>query len=295
MPHLRKMQIFVKLVEAGQITLAAQQLSLSKSTVSQSLSDLEKYLGLQLVKRNSRTLKLTESGQTYYKDCLRILADISASEDRVRDEAMGVAGSIRITASISFGSYILAPILVRFMAANPDITVQLLMSDQQADLITEGIDMALRVGELKDSGLLARKVGRGRMMMCAAPSFLERHGTPVSLGDLTEFECLRYTPQLHWILTERGVAHRFEPKGRMSMDSGETLRELAIAGQGLAYMPYIIAARAIREGKLVEIMRNHTQESLDIHLVRAAERHCPLRVMKLMHFITDDLKRGPSI
>lgn len=295
MSDLRRMKIFVQLVDAGQITLAAEQLSLSKSTVSQSLSDLEKYLGLQLVKRTSRTLKLTESGQIYYEDCRRILASVTTAEDRVRNDAMGVRGVIRMTASISFGSYVLTPILVRFMAKNPDISVQLVMSDQEADLVTEGIDLAFRVGELKDSGLLARKVGRGRMMMCASPRFIRRNGEPASVEALKTFECLRYTPMPYWNLTENGTAHRFEPKGRMSVDSGETLRELAIAGQGIAYMPYIIAARSIRQARLIEIMQSHTTESLDIYLVRAAERHCPLRVLKLMEFIADDLKRGPSI
>lgn len=294
MDQLRSMEVFVKLVDSGQFTQAAKQLSLSKSTVSQSISELERYLGLQLVKRNSRTLSLTEAGQAYYTDCVRILDDITLSEDRVRGEARAIMGTIRMTAPVSFGTYVLTPILGRFMADNPDISVNMILGEKRLDLVSEGIDLALRVGSMADSRLLARKIGDAKMVLCAAPSYLAQRGTPSKVSDLDHHELLAYSRSLTWRLCEGGVEVEIEPKGRVKTNNGENLREFTISGLGVVYMPNVIAASALEDGRLVQIMREHTSRPIDIHLVRPAGRHTPMRIKKLMNFIIADFKsKGP--
>ncbi|WP_427453143.1 LysR family transcriptional regulator [Litorimonas sp. WD9-15] len=294
MDQLRRMEVFVKLVNSGQFTQAAKQLSLSKSTVSHSIAELERYLGLQLVKRNSRTLSLTKAGQVYYEDCVRILDEINLSEDRVRGEARAITGSIRMTAPISFGTYVLTPILGRFMADNPDISVNMMLAEKRLDLISEGIDLALRVGTMPDSRLLSRKIGDAKMVLCAAPSYLAQRGRPSKLSDLDHHELLAYSRSPTWRLCESGVEVEIEPKGRLQTNNGENLREFGVAGLGIVYMPNVIAAPALESGRLVQIMPAHTSEPIDIHLVRPAGRHTPMRIKKLMNFIIADFKsKGP--
>lgn len=295
MDQLRRMGVFVKLVDSGQFTQAAKQLSLSKSTVSHSIAELERYLGLQLVKRNSRTLSLTEAGQIYYDDCVRILDDISLSEDRVRGEARAVTGTIRMAAPVSFGTYILTPILGRFLASNPDISVNMILGERPLDLIAEGIDLALRVGSLADSRLLARKIGKAKMVLCAAPSYLARRGVPTQLSDLVNHELLTYSRRPLWQLSENGIETAIEPMGRFRTNNGENLREFAVSGLGLAYMPNVIAAPALMNGSLAQIMPDHTAKMLDIHLVRPSDRHCPMRIQKLRDFIIAAFKSKEAL
>lgn len=151
MDRLRRMEIFVSVVEAGQFTRAAQRLSLSKSTVSQAVSDLETYLGLQLFHRHSRSLQLTESGEAYYKDCQRILSEIDALEDHIRGENHGMSGLIRLTAPKLYASMILEPLIVKFMDLHADISFDLVLSEAPVNLVAEGVDVAFRLGQVRDS------------------------------------------------------------------------------------------------------------------------------------------------
>ena len=147
MDRLRRMEIFVSVVEAGQFTRAANRLSLSKSTVSQAVSDLETYLGLQLFHRDSRSLQLTESGETYFSECQRVLSEISALEDHIRGENLGMTGLIRITAPMLYGVMILEPLIVKFMNLYPDISFDLMWIEAPIDLVAEGVDVAFRLGK----------------------------------------------------------------------------------------------------------------------------------------------------
>ena len=289
MARLRRMKIFVTLVESGQFTRAAQQLSISKSTVSQAISDLEAYLGLQLIKRNGRSFQLTEAGQLYYEEALKVLADISDLEDRVRGTSLGMSGQIRITAPDTYGTNVVTPLIVKFMNLYPDVSIEIILTERQTDLVAEGIDLAFRIGPMKDSGLLARKIGSTYLMLCAAPSYLEKYGVPEQLSDLKEHSCLVYSRSPSWVLEEEGRVESFRPKGRVKTTNGENLRDFAVAGLGIACMPELIASDALKRGELVHVMEDIKGANLDIHIVRSPDRHSPARIRGFVDFVLSEL------
>lgn len=290
MDRLRRMEIFVKVVQSGGFTRAAKQLSVSKSTVSQAVTDLELYLGLQLINRNSRSLQLTDVGQDYYENCLRVLSDIHEMEDTVRGEATRVAGQICITAPPSFGAYALTPIVSRFMGENPGVTIKMHLTEENVDLISEGIDIAFRMGPLKDSRLLARKIGEANMVVCAASSYLDARGRPEHPDELVHHDCLTYTRLPIWHLHRGEEMHSIDPDGSVETNSGESLLEFTLKGWGIAQMPDIVVRKPLKAGKLETVLTDYKGQKLDFYLVRPPARHCPLRVKRFIDFFVADQK-----
>jgi DNA-binding transcriptional LysR family regulator len=278
------MEIFVGVVEAGQITRAAEVLKLSKSAVSHGLSDLEKYLGLQLLSRNNRALQLTEAGQSYYEDCKRILSDVGAAEDQVRQTENQVSGNIRLTAPDSFGSYLLTPIFAAFMEENPGITLDLNLTERQVDLVEEGYDLAFRISPAHDEKHITQKLSSVHMVTCASPAYLKQHGSPATIKDLKHHNCLLYVRSPVWHLVKDGRVHEFMPEGNIRTNSGENLRQFAVAGVGIIHLPYFLAYHALAKGRLVEVLPDYQSRRLDGYIVRPAHKHCPARVHSLMEY-----------
>jgi len=224
MNRFRRMEIFVAVVEAGQLTRAAETLHLSKSAVSHGLADLEKYLGLQLLARNPRSLQLTEAGQIYYDQCKRILADVENLEEQVRGEEKRVSGHIRITAPDTFGSYLLTPIFAQFMEENPGITLDLNLTERNVDLIEEGFDLAFRIMPVEDKQHITQKLSTVRMTTCASPHYLKNSKPLRNHRDLKHHNCLRYARSPTWHLIKNGRNFDFTPEGTVTTNSGENLR-----------------------------------------------------------------------
>lgn len=290
MDRLRRMEIFVTIVEAGQFTRAAQSLSLSKSSVSHALSDLEQYLDLQLIRRNNRSWQITDAGKSYYEKCKIILSDVAAMEDSARQESQVLSGYIRLSAPDTFGSYTLTPILAKFMEQHPNIVIEINLTERIVDLIEERVDIAFRAGAMKDSSLVARLLGEAEMVICASPSYLQKYGTPESHLDLKNHKCLRYSRSPNWTLMKGQKRFNFMPKDHVVTNSGETLREFAIRGQGIGYMPTMLAYRALKKGELVQTLTDYKGAALPVYAVRTGDDRVPTRVVKLLDFIIEELK-----
>lgn len=290
MDRLRRMEIFLKLAETGQFTRAAKQLSVSKSTVSQAVSDLEAYLGLQLVQRDGRSVQLSDAGQIYATECRRVLEDIQALEDQVRGESLGMSGQIRLTAPNAYGTKTLTPLFLKFMELHPNISLDISLSEHHVDLVADGIDVAFRVGEMKDSELLARKIGATRMQLCAAPSYLSKHGEPKGVADLRDHNCLIYSNNPVWQFEQDGDQVRFHAKGPVQTSSGDNLREFALAGLGIGFFPEFLISDDLKSGKLVPVLEGIAGAILDINIVRPADRHCPTRIIEFINFIQSEVQ-----
>ena len=285
MDRLRRMEIFNAVVEAGQFTRAATALNLSKSAVSHAINDLEKFLGLQLLTRSNRSLQLTEAGQNYYEQSARILSDISELEHKTRKSDRDVSGRIRLSAPMTFASNELSPVISRFMDENPAVTVELVLTETVIDLVEEGIDLAVRIGGLKDSRLIARKISEISHVLCASPEYLRTQKKLTDLSALKEVNCLKFTRTPIWHLTLNGRTYKFAPKGSLVSNSGEALREFAIAGQGVAFLPEFLAEPALSDGRLKRILPQYKSQKLNVSLIRPPGRHYPLRVRRLSEAI----------
>jgi len=287
MDRFRRMEIFVTVVEAGQFTRAAETLHLSKSAVSHGLADLEKYLDVQLLTRSPRSMQLTQAGQGYYDHCKRILADIETVEEKLRGEEKRVSGHIRVTAPDTFGSYLLTPIFAQFLEENPGITLDLNLTERQVDLVEEGFDLAFRIMPVEDNQHISRKLSVVRMITCASPQYLKSSGPLKSHKDLKHHNCLRYTRSPTWTLIKGGKSFEYTPVGTITTNSGENLRQFAIAGQGVIHLPYFLAYHALSKGRLVEVLTDYEGHKMNGYIVRPAHRHCPARVQNLIDYTFD--------
>jgi DNA-binding transcriptional LysR family regulator len=284
------MEIFVRVVEAGQLTRAAQALSLSKSSVSHALNDLETYLGLQLIRRNNRSWQITDAGQSYYEKCKSILADVAEMEDRARQASQVLSGHIRLSAPDTFGSYTLTPIIAKFMELHPNVVIEMNLTERMVDLIEERVDIAFRAGVLKDSSLVARLLGEAEMVVCASPSYLQKYGAPETHLDLKNHKCLRYSRSPNWTLFKGQKRFNFMPKDHVVTNSGEVLREFAIRGQGICYIPTMLVSHALKKGRLIQTLKAYKGAALPVYAVRTGDDRVPTRVLALLEFVAEELK-----
>jgi len=289
MDRLRRMEIFVSVVEAGQFTRAAQRLGLSKSTVSQAVSTLETYLGLQLFQRDSRSLQLTESGEIYYTESVRVLADINTLEDHIRDQNLGMSGLIRIAAPSFYGTMILQPLIVKFMEIYPDVSFDLLFSHTPTDLVARGVDIAFRLGKIKDCALLIRKVCSLGMVMCAAPEYLEKNGTPKNLADLENHNCLIFSQVPGWRFEKNGVGFILVVNGRVQSSDVNSYLDLIRAGVGIGFFAKFALVEEIDKGTIIPILENDTKMTYDVSIVRPANKHQPARIKTFTNFMIKNL------
>lgn len=287
MDRFRRMEIFNAVVEAGQFTRAAASLNLSKSAVSHAISDLEKFLGLQLLTRSNRSLQLTDAGKSYYEQSVRILSDVSELESVTRKSDKAVSGRIRLSAPMTYACSSLAPIIAQFMNDNPSVEIELVLTETTLDLVGDGIDLAIRVGNLKDSRLISRKITTMAHIICASPTFLKAHASIHELDQLHDVNCLKFKYTPIWNLIRGGKDYKFTPKGSLVSNSGEALREFAIAGQGVTFLPEFLAGPALLQGKLIRVLPDYAGRKMDVSIVRPPGRHYPLRVRRLSDLIAD--------
>ena len=239
MDRFDNMRVFAKVVESASFTGAAARLGISASMVSQHVKELEERLGARLLNRTTRKVSLTETGRAYYERCTSLLADLEETEQAVSDMHATPRGELRINAAPTFGIVQLAPAIADFTERFPAISVELMLSIRIADLIDEGFDVAVWVGQLPDSSLIARQLAPCRMVVCGAPSYFEKHGTPRTPDDLTTHNCLTVAvtglPYYRvWRLTSiDGTALNISPIGNLRTNSGAVLKVTALAGHGL--------------------------------------------------------------
>lgn len=285
MDKLRSMEVFVMAVETGSFTATAEVFKISPPMVGKHIRELESQLGVRLLNRTTRQQSLTEIGRQYYERCKFILGEIQAAEAGTAVMSATPRGKLRINAPVSFGSMRLAPALAQYLTAYPAVTIELTLNDQRVDLTEEGYDAAIRIGKLADSSLVARRLAPYRMMICAAPAYLERAGTPTTPADLTSHQCLgfsRWSKRGGWDLQPNGANSSARVNIRFQSDHGQALRMMALAGFGIVMQPEVLLADDVRAGKLVEILKDFWPQPRPMNLLYSKDR---LAVPKLTTFI----------
>jgi len=291
MNRIMDLQTFVAVVETGTFTAAADRLEVAKSAVSRRIAALEARLGVQLFARTTRRLSLTESGQGFYEHCVRILADLEEAESAVMQAHGELRGHLRVALPVSFGLGHMSAPIAEFSRRHPQVEFDLDLNDRRVDLLEEGIDVALRIGRLQDSSLIARPLFQAATVVCAAPEYLERNGVPRTLADLSERVGLVYSnlrdPD-RWVCRDR-EGNKLEvrvPVG-MTANSGDFLCAAAAAGLGVTIQPTFIAYQSIKRGELVRILTDYQWPSTPAYAVYPPTRHLSYRVRAFIDFLVD--------
>ena len=289
MNRLEDMRIFVESVDAGSFTAAAERLELSKQFVSKRVSALEAGLGARLLIRTTRKLRVTELGLAYYERARGILQQVDDAEQMVASQVAEPRGLLRVAAPMSFGTMHLSPSIPDFLQRYPEVSLDLDLNDRRVDLISEGYDMALRIGKLEDSSMVARRLAPLDRVICASPAYLERHGEPMSLEALRSHTCLLYglNRSMEWDLARDGKTLSVPVSGRLRVNNGELLRDAAIAGLGLAFLPTFIISPALADGRLVSLLDAYRPPATSIYAVYPQHRQSSLLIRSLTDFLHD--------
>ncbi|CAA7623234.1 LysR family transcriptional regulator [Magnetospirillum sp. SS-4] len=294
-PRFDGLQAFVRVAESGSFSEAARRLGLSKSMVSRQVSALEADLGVRLLHRTTRSLSPTEAGRAYLERCQRILADLDEANLLVSRLQAVPRGSLRVTAPLSFGTGHLAAALPDFLERYPEIELDMNMTDRYVDLVDEGWDVAVRIGRLADSSLIARRLAPIRRVVCAAPAYLERHGVPRTPTELSGHDCLSHSAVNPWewrFATPDGPLPPVEIRGRFHADNGDVLRVMALAGQGLTFLPTFFVGDDIRAGRLVPVLEEFVPLDVALHAVYPHNRHLSPKVRAFVNHLAETF--GPE-
>jgi DNA-binding transcriptional LysR family regulator len=300
MPHLPDFEawaIFAKVAALGSFSAAAQELNLSKATVSKAVTRLEQRLGTSLFHRTSRKLALTESGLASLERAARILAEGEAAEEEASGLASKPRGRIRLSAPMSFGIQHLGPALPEFMALYPDIAVELVLGDARTDLVEQGIDVALRIGTLADSSLRARRLFAVRRPLVAAPAYLAQHGAPHHAKEIEDHDVLVFShlanPSGMQLNHAKHGALNVRLSGRVTTNNADIALPLLRAGTCMGFMPEFLVWRDLRDGLLVEVLPDWSSELLALHVVTPPGALRPARVTALIDFLVRTFKTVP--
>ena len=288
MDRLRSMEVFVAVVDAGSFTAAAEMFAMSPVMVGKHIRQLEERLGARLLARTTRRQSLTEIGRQYAERCRQILADIKTAESGAEAMRSTPRGTLRISAPVSFGTQRLAPAMTDYLAAHSEISLDLDLSDRMVDLVEEGYDAAIRIGELRDSTMVARPLTEYRMMLCASPEYLKQAGTPKTPEDLAHHQCLDFAPlnrRVRWNLN--GTESEF-PASRFRSNQGQALRMAALRGYGILLQSEALLGEDVASGRLVPVLEDYLPAPRPVSLVYPRDR---LATPKMTTFIAFMLER----
>jgi len=289
MDKFADIEAFTAVVEAGTFSAAGERLSVAKSVVSRRISQLERRLGSQLLHRTTRRLALTDTGKNFYQRAVQILADLDDAEQSVTEETIELRGSLKLAAPLSFGLRHLSDAITDFLNEHPAIELNLDLNDRNINLVEEGFDMAVRIGELQDSTLVARRLGAVRNMTCASRAYLERHGEPKHPDELHHHIGLHYSNinyKQQWrYQTPEGKTIYAQPQIRIRANNGEALAAAASAGLGITRGPSFILGSYIKEGSLVTILNEYQRAAVGIYAVYPPGRLIPRRIKVFSDFL----------
>lgn len=288
-----EMAVFVKVVEAGGFSAAARDLNLPKSSVSRYVSRLEDRLGVRLLHRTTRTLRPTEVGHAYFERASRIVQEIVEAEAAVTNMQVAPRGSLRITAPLSFGHLFLGELVARFLDAHPEVQLEVDLSDRVVDLIEEGFDLAVRVGRMRDSSLIARKLGAAERVLVASPDYLARCGHPQVPDDLRHHDCLLYAYDANTASWRLSDAVTVPIRGRLTTNNGDILASAAASGLGVALLPRFLVGRYLREGRLQTVLEDHVASDGGVFAVYPHNRHLSAKVRVFVDYLVDQLQPVP--
>ena len=298
MHRFEDLQAFVAVVEAGSFTAAADRLDLAKSAVSRRVASLEERLGVQLIRRTTRRINLTETGQGFYERSARILADLDEAESAVAQEHGELRGRLRVALPLSFGVRHMCEPIADFSRLHPRVHFDLDLNDRRIDLVEEGVDLAVRIGHLRDSTLIARRLFDAHTVVVASQDYLAARGTPETLEDIAAHRCLVYgnlADPSKWACTDAdGTRQTVTVPVSMMATSGDFLCSMAAKGAGLAMQPTFIAGDYIRRGKLVPVLTAFNWPATPAYAVYPPTRHLSHRVREFIDFLVDRFSGVPE-
>jgi LysR family transcriptional regulator for bpeEF and oprC len=298
MDRLDAMKLFTRVVEAGSFSAVAREAEVSQPTVSKQLTALEAHLGVHLLHRSSRTLRLTEAGQTFYEASVRILADIESVESELGLRQSRPSGTISVTVSAGFGRLHIVPLLPAFHAKYPDIVVDIIVSDRYVDLVEEGIDVAVRIGELSDSSLMARKIGSSPRSTFATAEYLLRAGEPANPQELDQHPCVAFTFQRRireWTFNTPTGHVVYRPRGPVRANDAENVRAAVLAGMGIAQTPRWLFSAELQTGIVKEILTEYPSDRTPIHAIFPASRKPSGRLRAFIDFLVECFAADPCV
>lgn len=284
------LMLFITIVEQKSFTSAADHFGMTKSVVSKHITRLEKSLGVQLLRRSTRKLSLTEAGQALYERCAHIKTDLEEAEQAALNTNSNPTGTLRVSSTFSFGHLHLVPAIADFMRKYPDIKFEVLLGEHYDDLIEHGLDLGIRIGKLPDSNLIARRLTARRMRACASTDYIKKHGRPRNPDDLLQHNCLLY------LNSPTGDEWHFDgPKGKFQIkinsnfasNNSQSLEAAAVNGIGIVLLPGYMMTKHIKQGKLISLLDEYCPKNIDIHAVYPATRHLATKVRTFVAFLID--------
>jgi len=293
MNELNRIQTFIKVVEAGSFSAVARHSS-SISSVARQIKSLEDDLGVRLLNRSTRSLSLTEPGEVFYRHACTISNDLSNAISEVKSFQADVKGTLRVSLRVSVGTTVIIPALPTFLAKYPNISVEVILTDERLDLVSHNIDVAIWMGALNDSELIAKLLNTSKRVLCASPAYLQQHGTPVQPSDLAHHNCLPYTARSHaskWTFSKGDEQYDVSIEGTMKSDNTMVLLSAAMAGIGLIVVNQWMAQPLISEGKLVPVLSDYVinwgDTEANHYAVYASSRGMSRKVRAFVDFLTE--------
>jgi len=289
MDKFLEMKTFATVVDGGSFVQAADTLGMSKPAVSRHVAELEQRLGVRLLQRTTRKLSLTEEGRLFYGRCKALLADVEVAEEEITAKSIAAKGLIKVNVPVSFGLLELAPLWPDFMSKYPEITLDITLADRIVDLVEEGYDMAIRIARLPNSSLVSKKLTSTRMVLCASPGYLKKHGRPKHPSELANHSVLAYS------LLATGDLWEFEgPEGRVTVgvdptlrtNSGDTCRVAALQNKGIVLQPSFMVGGDLRDGTLVELMPQYRSLEFGVYAIYPTRQYVAPKVRALVNFLT---------
>jgi DNA-binding transcriptional LysR family regulator len=293
MDRLAAMNMFVRVVETGSFSAVAKELNSAQPTVSKNVAELESWLGAKLLNRSTRSLRLTETGADYYERCVAILQDVEEAEQNVGLLQTQARGLVRVSAAVAFGRLHIVPRLAAFYERYPDIRIDIALNDRIVDLVEEGIDVAFRMGTLRDSNLIARKLCASPMLTVATPAYLEQHGIPSHPRDLKDHNYIVYSDNVNrseGMFQEDGNPLHIKLEGNLQSNNSEILRSALLAGLGISRVPRWLVGDRLKDGSLQEVLRDFQAGPSDIHAVYSPGRHLPSKIRCFIDYFSEQFQ-----
>jgi DNA-binding transcriptional LysR family regulator len=298
MDRMASMAAFTKVVAAGSFSAAAREMQVSQALVTKQIQDLESWLGARLINRTTRRLSLTEVGTAFHERTARILEAVEEAKNAAGALQTVPRGRLRINAPVSFCLLHLAPVVTDFLQCFPDVSVEILVNDRVVDLLEGEFDVGVRIGRLRGSSLIARRIAPIRLAVCAAPDYLARRGTPRTPDDLAKHDCLEYTyfeSRGEWRLLNPDGKEIFVPvSGRYLANNADVLRTTAIAGGRIVLLPTFIVGEDLRAGRLVRLLPDHPPPEQGLHALYPPGRHLSAKVRSFVDFLVDRFGGEPA-
>jgi len=289
---LNRVAVFLRVVELQSFTAAAASLGLPKSSVSRSVAHLEEQLGVQLLQRTTRAVQLTEAGRVYFQEASRALSALEQAHQTLSQVDRQPVGAVRITAPVDLGARVLAELAARFVRRTPGITLEFLLTGRLVNLVDEGVDLAVRAGQLRDSSLVSRKVNGLTPWLLASPAYLDARGTPSKVEELAQHDCVLFRPRRgrsEWTLVGPAGTSRVQVHGPVGCDDFAFLQEAVLAGAGIGLLPALHCEQEMARGRLVRLLAPYTGPAAPLHVVWPPSRHVPRRVVVVREWLVSAL------